>query len=84
MNNEPKLNTVTILKERIEHEMRVTLVNTVMEKFHDEFDKEVRPMVEKLTEEIVIDSIDEVADLLHMRNEIRVSVHWQRKEELGL
>ena len=71
-----RLNMVAILKESLEREIKEIVTERLIKELLEDFEVKARKEIKPLVDRISLKGIDSVKNMLHVREELHVFMHW--------
>ena len=77
------LNMVELLKAGLEREVKKAVIEEIVKKEMVEFEAKLREQIKPLVNEISFKGIESVKDMMHLREELHVYLHWDEAEPVA-
>lgn len=71
------LNAVTLLREGLEHQLAKTIGDDVLASMLEEMRAKLEPEIRKAAGRVVLSGLENMKDLMQMREELYVYLRWQ-------
>ncbi len=75
-----KYNIIQMLNRDLERNIKDTAIETITKKFLGEYEAKIRPAIKEEVERMTFSGIDQMQDVLQVRNEFRLYIKWSDEE----
>lgn len=76
-----KMNLIRIIEEGLRNNLHEKLTEQLVNKMVMEFKEKAEPIVKAEVEKVTLHSIDNIKDLLNMRDELKVYMEWVEEKK---